>query len=169
MKLNWQSIEQSAFDHLPSCLTHIRQAALPSKSIPMFHAFYGNSKNIYFPAVFSEHGRAAGTGCTEIPCQPIFADESSRNLKQSLCRAGADLAEYLFEGGTVYHKLAETVSRFAAEKSGYTFDDGGTETHISPHGIKFTKIPGWLARSVSAGNGISANRRHDGAGLHCLG
>lgn len=144
MNFNFQKVEQLAFDYVIDCVTQIHQKH-PDERIytAMFHAFYGDGENIYFPPI--------SVGTEEL-LQKIFDkyrqdssydDESDEKLKDSLRWSGADLAEYMFDDSGLFVKcsdFAEEVGEYAKEFSGYDCDDGNDNPEIQAKFAQWEKV-----------------------------
>ncbi|MDO4897662.1 MAG: DUF4303 domain-containing protein [Moraxella sp.] len=143
MNFNFGQVEQLAFDYVIDCVTQIHQK-YPDERIytAMFHAFYGDGENIYFPCI------SVGTEellqkVVDTYRQDSSYDKSDDKLKDSLRWSGADLAEYMFDDSELFAKcseLAEEVTKYAKEFSGYDFDEECDDEDDNPEiQVKFAQ------------------------------
>lgn len=134
MNFDWQKVEQLAFEYVVDCVTQIHQKH-PNEKIygAMFHCFYGDGENIYFPPVSVGTEELLAKVVDNYKQNPSHADETHEQLSKILRWSGADLADYMFDKSELFDKcgqLAEQVAQYAKETSGYDFDDDDTEENF---------------------------------------
>lgn len=138
MNFDWQKVEQLAFEYVVDCVTQIHQKH-PNEKIygAMFHCFYGDGENIYFPPVSVGTEELLAKVVDNYKQNPSYADEPKEQLSKTLRWSGADLADYMFDESELFNKcseLAEQVAEYAKETSGYDCDDDSTEENFEKWG-----------------------------------
>ena len=96
---DWQSIENLAYQIIVDAVHHIhRQHPHETVYAAIFHNFYCDNAYLYFPSL--------SVGTEELLARVVEkyqneygSTESRAELERSLRWSGADLAEYLFDGG----------------------------------------------------------------------
>lgn len=127
MDFDWQKVEQMAFEYVVDCVTQTHQLH-PDEKIygAMFHCFYGDGEEIYFPPVSVGTEELLAKVVDNYKQNPSYADESQEQLSKTLRWFGADLAEYMFDDSEVFTKcseLAQEVADYAKAYSGYDFEE----------------------------------------------
>ena len=118
---DWQSIENIAYQIIVDAVHSIRRQH-PHETVyaAIFHNFYCDNVHLYFPSlsVGTEEllTRVVAQYQSEYGCA-----ESRAGLEQSLRWSGADLAEYLFDGGAASNAAAQSVQ--AAVRQEADWDD----------------------------------------------
>lgn len=138
MDFDWQKVEQMAFEYVVDCVTQTHQLH-PDEKIygAMFHCFYGDGEEIYFPPVSVGTEELLAKVVDKYKQSPSYADESQEQLSKTLRWSGADLADYMFDESELFDEcseLAEQVAKYAKEVSGYDVDDDSTEENFEKWG-----------------------------------
>ena len=118
---DWQSIENLAYQIIIDAVYSIRRQH-PHETVyaAIFHNFYCDNTCLYFPSL--------SVGTEELLARVVekyqseyCSAESRARLEQSLRWSGADLAEYLFDGGAAGNAAAQSVQ--AAVRQEADWDD----------------------------------------------
>ena len=118
---DWQSIENLAYQIIVDAVHGIRRQH-PHETVyaAIFHNFYCDNTHLYFPSL--------SVGTEELLARVVekyqreYGSAASRaELEQSLRWSGADLAEYMFDGGAAGNAAAQSVQ--AAVRQEADWDD----------------------------------------------
>ena len=118
---DWQSIENLAYQIIVDAVHSIRRQH-PHETVyaAIFHNFYCDNTHLYFPSL-SVGTEKLLARVVEKYQREYGSAESRSELEQSLRWSGADLAEYLFDGGTTGNTAAQSVQ--AAVRQETDWDD----------------------------------------------
>ena len=118
---DWQYIENLAYQIIVDAVHSIRRQH-PHETVyaAIFHNFYCDNTYLYFPTL-SVGTEELLTRVVEKYQSEYGSAESRAGLEQSLRWSGADLAEYLFDGGAAGNAAAQSVQ--AAVRQEADWDD----------------------------------------------
>ncbi|WP_225748328.1 DUF4303 domain-containing protein [Eikenella sp. Marseille-P7795] len=106
---DWQHIENTAYQIIMDTVHSIRRQH-PRETVyaAIFHNFYCDNANLYFPSLSVGTEELLARVAEQYRQEYGYA-ESRAELEQSLRWSGADLAEYMFDGGAAGHAAAQSV------------------------------------------------------------
>ncbi|WP_245636587.1 DUF4303 domain-containing protein [Eikenella longinqua] len=113
---DWQHIENTAYQIIMDTVHSIRRQH-PRETVyaAIFHNFYCDNANLYFPSLSVGTEELLARVAEQYRQEYGYA-ESRAELEQSLRWSGADLAEYMFDGGAAGHAAAQSVQAACAKK-----------------------------------------------------
>ncbi|MBH5328298.1 DUF4303 domain-containing protein [Eikenella sp. S3360] len=106
---DWPQIENLAYQIIVDAVHDIRrQHPLETVYAAIFHNFYCDNARLYFPSLSVGTEELLARVMEQYQREYSYA-ESRAELERSLRWSGADLAEYLFDGGTAGNEAAQSV------------------------------------------------------------
>ena len=118
---DWQSIENLAYQIIVNAVHSIRrQHPHETMYAAIFHNFYCDNTYLYFPSL------AVGTEELLVRVVEKYQSEygsveSRAELEQSLRWSGADLAEYLFDGGAAGNAATQSVQAAVCQETDWDY------------------------------------------------